>query len=222
LQQWLHLQKMLSLLRMYPLGFGGAVLAAALRLVPHPPNFTPTGTLCLYAAARLPSKLAAVITALALVISDVVIGIMQMQAPWNTQHKFYGFGLFTLFAYVSYAICGLVAHKTLKHSESTLKQVSVAAVCSTIFFIITNFGSWLELGIYPMNTEGLIAAYAAGLPFYGWHVLGDVFLSTIWFSVHKLLTRLERFSGEKVISDDSYGETLSLIRDAPINADNSA
>jgi hypothetical protein len=147
-----------------------------------------------------------------------MIGVIDMAAPWNTQHQFQGFGWFTLFAYSCYLYYGYAAHRLLRRSNNTLKQVAVAVSGSTVFFIVTNFGSWLTLGIYPMSAQGLIECYVAALPFYGWQVFADVLFSTVWFSAHKGLTKLDRFASEKVICEVSHapGEEASLLRGEPV------
>jgi hypothetical protein len=50
-----------------------------------------------------------------------------------------------------------------------------------VFFLVSNFSVWLESGMYPKSVAGLLACYAAGLPFLGNTVFGDLFYSAVMF-----------------------------------------
>ena len=57
------------------------LVAAALRLVPHPPNFTPIGAMALFSGAYLGRRALAFVAPLgALLLSDVVLGFYHGQA----------------------------------------------------------------------------------------------------------------------------------------------
>jgi hypothetical protein len=56
---------------------------------------------------------------------------------------------------------------------------------ATLFFLITNFGSWINNPIYPQNYMGLMASYAAGLPFFQNTLLGDLSYLAILFGITK-------------------------------------
>jgi len=43
--------------------------------------------------------------------------------------------------------------------------------------------------MYPQNGAGLVAAYAAGIPFFQWTVLGTLFYSALLFGGFALLRR---------------------------------
>ena len=51
------------------------VLAAALRLVPHPPNFTPIGAMALFSGAYIGRRALAFVAPLAaMLLSDAILG----------------------------------------------------------------------------------------------------------------------------------------------------
>jgi hypothetical protein len=64
----------------------------------------------------------------------------------------------------------------------------MASVASAmIFFLITNFSSWLAMSLYPKNFMGLIECYIAGLAFFrdtssGFSFFLNDFLGTTFFS----------------------------------------
>ena len=149
------------------------VVAAALRLVPHPPNFTPIGAMALFGAAHLGRKpLAFAAPLAALLLSDVVLG-------------FYS-GMWV--QYVAVALIVLLGWAMLK--QVTPLRVGVAALTSSIlFFVVTNFGTWLLSGMYPLNAAGLVACYVAAIPFFQNTLAGDLFYSALLFGGFALLER---------------------------------
>jgi hypothetical protein len=55
-----------------------------------------------------------------------------------------------------------------------LPIVGGALASSLVFFLATNFAHWCLGNDYPHSAAGLLACYAAGLPFYRWMPVGDV------------------------------------------------
>ena len=130
------------------------IVAVLSRLVPHPPNFTPITAIALFSIINFKNKyLALSVPLICLFVSDLILGI----------------SLINLFVYFSFILISLVGH--------LLKKISLKSVLysSLIFFIVSNFGVWI-IG-YPNTFDGLIACYAAALPFFGWTVAGDLFYS---------------------------------------------
>jgi hypothetical protein len=78
---------------------------------------------------------------------------------------------------------------------------------------------------YPRSFAGLMACYGAGLPFYGWQILGDLIYSTVWFSVHKYFsTKFAKFAVEKVGPKSVFEASIQeqeeahLLTSSPISA----
>ena len=150
------------------------VVAAALRLAPHPPNFTPIGAMALFAAAQLgrrPLAFAAPIGAL--LLSDLVLG-------------FYS-GM--LVQYLAVALIVLLGWALLRR-VSALRVGAAAVASSVLFFVVTNFGVWVQGGMYPLTMAGLAACYAAAIPFFQNTLAGDMFFSGLLFGGFALLERL--------------------------------
>ena len=147
--------------------------AAALRLVPHPPNFAPIGAMALFSGAQLGKRPLAFAAPLgAMVLSDAVIGF----------HS----GL--PFVYAS--VAGVVLLGWLALSRvSVLRLAGVAVASSVLFFVVTNFGTWLLSGMYPMTAAGLAACYVAAIPFFQNTVAGDLFYAGVLFGGFGLLER---------------------------------
>ena len=147
--------------------------AAALRLVPHPPNFAPIGAMALFSGAQLGRRALAFAAPLgAMVLSDAVIGF-HSGVP---------------FVYASVALIVLLGWLAL--SRVTLLRLAGAAIVSSIlFFLLTTFGTWLLSGMYPLTATGLSACYVAAIPFFQNTVAGDIFYTGVLFGGFALLER---------------------------------
>ena len=61
-------------------------------------------------------------------------------------------------------------------------NVAVAALIGAVaFYLITNFGVWATGLTYPKTGAGLLACYAAGIPFFGYTLLGNLLYSAVLF-----------------------------------------
>jgi len=148
--------------------------AAALRLVPHPPNFTPIGAMALFSGAYVGRRALAFVAPLAaLLLSDLVLGFHSGMP----------------FVYASVAAIAALGFIAL--SRVTLLRLAGAAVASSVlFFAVTNFGTWLLSGMYPMSASGLAACYVAAIPFFQNTLAGDLFYTGLLFGGFALLERV--------------------------------
>jgi len=58
-----------------------------------------------------------------------------------------------------------------------------------LFFVMSNFGTWLMMDMYPKSAAGLVACYAAAIPFFQNTVAGDLFFAGLLFGGFALLER---------------------------------
>lgn len=148
--------------------------AAALRLVPHLPNFTPISAMALlggsFFAVGSRSQwvrnllMATALPLCALVLSDAVLG-------FSTQ---------TVSVYVSFALVALLGFWKLE--KRTAGTVGLAAVSgSVLFFVVTNFAVWAEGVLYSRDFNGLIDCYLMALPFLRSALAGDLFYAAVLF-----------------------------------------
>jgi type IV secretory pathway VirB2 component (pilin) len=141
------------------------VAAAALRLVPHPPNFTPIGAMALFSGAYLGRRWLAFAAPLAaLVLSDAILGFYP--GMWVQ--------------YVAVALIVLLGICALQR-RSALRIAGAAVASSILFFLVTNFGTWALSGMYPATAAGLAACYVAAIPFFQNTLAGDLFYATLLF-----------------------------------------
>lgn len=152
------------------------IIAAALRIAPHPWNFTPVGAMALFSGAIVKDRrLAFAFPLLALLAGDLFVG-------------FYKLGVMLL-VYVSFSASVLIG-RFLQGRRTVLRISAGTLLGSAQFFLITNFAAWWFLNSYPKTARGLAACYAAGLPLF-WNTLaGDAFYAALFFGVFALAERL--------------------------------
>jgi hypothetical protein len=151
------------------------LVAATLRLVPHPPNFTPIGAMALFSGAYLGRKgvIAFAAPLGALLLSDLVLGFYR--------------GMPTV--YFSVALVVIIGWLSLQR-VSPLRIGAAAIASSVLFFVVTNFGMWLSSGFYPRTLAGLQACYIAAIPFFQNTIAGDLFYAALLFGGWKVAETL--------------------------------
>src|SRR6267142_2223550 len=150
------------------------VLAAALRIAPHPWNFTPVGAMALFSGAVLKDRrLAFLFPLVALFVGDVFIGLYKI-IP---------------IIYASFLVS--VAIGLWLRDRRTIARITLATLLGAIqFFLVTNFVVWQFLKGFPHTASGLAACYIAGIPFF-WNTLaGDAVYATLLFGGFALAERL--------------------------------
>lgn len=152
------------------LAVAAGAVSALLRVVPHPANFTSVGALGLFSGARLRSWQAFGIPLGVMVVSDLALWCLTGFDPlYSLAHVSRWYVYASLLVYV--LIGRLIAHKT-----SALWIVGASLLGSLQFFLVTNFFEWLlqpmhwqqipEPYRYSRDLGGLLACYAAALPFF--------------------------------------------------------
>lgn len=180
----------------------GLTFAAALaRLLPHPPNFTPVGGMSLYGGAKLSGWRAFAMPLALMAITDVLLYYVNGYAAA-------GFGMFrfnTPFIYGAFLINVLIG-RTLLKKLSLARLGGATLLCSTQFFLITNFAVWLApdsgLGMvmYPHTLAGLLTCYAAALPFFGATLAGDALYTGALFGLHAMAERTRSAKAAEAIA----------------------
>jgi hypothetical protein len=149
------------------------LVAAVLRLVPHPPNFTPVGAMALFSGAYLGRRALAFAAPLgALLLSDLILG-------------FYSGMIVQYFAVALVVLLGIAALQR----PSALRIGAAAFASSVLFFVITNIGVWALSGMYPHTVLGLQGCFVAAIPFFQNTVAGDLFYAALLFGGFALLER---------------------------------
>ncbi|MDP2671689.1 MAG: hypothetical protein Q8P13_04515 [bacterium] len=151
------------------------VLAASLRILPHPANFAPIGAMALFGGVYLDRRLALVLPLSAMIVSDIFIG-------------FDGFDS-RLVIYGSFLLIGAIGF-WLRNHKSAVNVLGASLLSSVLFFLITNFGVLYTESLYPKTLEGLFQSYLMGIPFFRNTVLGDLFYTGAFFGGFELVKSL--------------------------------
>jgi hypothetical protein len=159
------------------------IAGAFFRFIPHWPNFTPISAMALFGGAYLGRKrLAFLIPFAAMFLSDLFLGLHKDM--WAV---YIAFGLTVYF--------GSLLRKNIKFTSILMASV----ISSVLFFLLTNFASWLSSPFYPQTFTGLLQSYIAGLAFinngtFGIsfflnEVTGALFYNGIFFGAYALAKR---------------------------------
>lgn len=155
---------------------GVILIGAALRLVPHPPNFSPVAAMALFGGAYISRKsLALALPLAAMVLSDWILGFHDQVAV----------------VYVSLAVVTLLGF-WLRSNRNVSRLALATASSSVLFFLITNFSVWLQGTLYERTLSGLMACYVAALPFLQNSLAGDFFYVTAFFGAWALVVKYSK------------------------------
>jgi hypothetical protein len=104
--------------------------------------------------------------------------------------SFYGYA-FSADLLVTWAwYAGMVLLGGWLAQKTTALRVGAASLAGSIsFFLISNFAVWAVWTMYPKNLGGLMACYAAGLPFFRNAVVSDLFFAAVFFGAGYLVSQ---------------------------------
>ncbi len=140
-------------------------------------NFAPLAAIALCGAIYFPRKYKFTVPFVALLVSDLVLDF------------YYGASLadpLILCRYVAFALVGLLGLAISR--RASLKTIFPASLAgATIFYVVTNFFSWLTDPGYVKNFAGLMQSLTVGLPQYGatptWMFFRNSLLSDLFFTL---------------------------------------
>jgi hypothetical protein len=149
------------------------VLAAAVRIAPHPVNSTPIGAMALFAGAMFRDRRVALLFPLAaLFAGDLFVGFHRLMPV----------------VYASFLLNVLIG--TWLASRRSVPRIGGAVLLGSLqFFLITNLAVWQFLGTFPHTFAGLGACYLAGLPLFGNTLGGDALYAALFFGFFALAER---------------------------------
>lgn len=151
-------------------------LCAAMRLVPHPPNFTPVASAALFAGYFFNRRLVAcAVPLLAVLVSDAVLG---------------GYSRSVMIAvYAAHAFPVLLG-MSFANRMTPLRIGGSAVVAAVVFYLGTNLAVWSNGILFERTAAGLLACYTAALPFFQHTLLGNLFWSAAIFGTYAVANRL--------------------------------
>lgn len=173
--------------------------AAAMRLLPHWPNFTPIGAMALFGGAYFASRRAALVVPLAaMFLSDVALTASPGFASARSLLDFfsdaasntrYGWTSFKWVLPVYGCFIATVGIGLLLRRRRLLAAPAAALAASTLFFLVTNCALLSGEAGSATDLAGIANGYIAGLPFFQNTVLGDLFYTAVLFGAFELAQR---------------------------------
>lgn len=162
------------------LALGLAAAGIILRLLPHTDNFAPIGAIALFAGAVLGLRYALWLPAGIMVVSDLIIGL-------------HSGILFTWGGFLLVALFGTM----LRGTRNRLRVPLGAMGSALIFFLVSNFGVWLEGRLYPPTWQGLADSYIMALPFLRTSFVADLCFAALLFGLYALA--VPKFQGNLLV-----------------------
>lgn len=158
-------------------------LAAASRVVFSEANFynfAPVGALGLFAGAVIKDKrYAFLFPLLAMFSADLYFQL------FTSTPGFYDISQF--FTYAGMAAATVLGFRMGKTAPVKVFGLTLAA--STVFFLVSNFGVWLQ-GWYGSGLQALVQTYVMAIPFYKNTLIGDLAGSIILFGSYSLIQKM--------------------------------
>lgn len=138
------------------------------------PNLEIVTAVTVLAAVAINWRAAIIVPVISMMISDIIIG--------NSSIFMFTWGSFALIG------CGSILLKKLnnKPKSQIISSIGFATVSSFFFFVITNFGVWIQ-GWYPATFTGLINSYTMAIPFYRTMLIGNLILVPVVVSIWQLV-----------------------------------
>jgi uncharacterized protein DUF6580 len=139
--------------------------AAALRVLPHPLNFTPIGAMAIFAGSLLRNRWIAFLLPLAaLFAGDLFVGLYKLM----------------FIVYASFALSVAIGRWVAQ--ARTLAHIGGAVFLGALqFFVVTNFAMWALSDFYRKTSAGLTACFVNAIPYF-WNTLaGDALYAAILF-----------------------------------------
>ncbi len=132
-------------------------VAVLSRLIPHGWNFTAMGAVAVASGLLFRNRvLPMIVVLLSLLISDTVIGFHNVM----------------LAVYLGYVLMTFAKTKSV---------MAYSLIGSIIFFIVSNFGVWMEGQLYPATFSGLMLCYQMALPFFRNELISTMLIAPILF-----------------------------------------
>ena len=146
------------------------ILAAVVRILPHPWNFTPIGAMAIFSGAMFRDRRVAFLFPLvALFVGDLFVGLHRLIPV----------------VYASFLLSVFIG-TWLANRRGILRIGGAVFLGSLQFFLVTNFAIWKVFDTYPHTPAGLAACYIAGLPLFGNTLAGDALYATLFFGTFAL------------------------------------
>jgi hypothetical protein len=155
-------------------------LIVAARLLPHAPNFTPVAAVGLFAGVYFRKAWAPLLPMAGLLISDLFIGGYGVRGMVVVYSSF----VLTFFIGKIIARGGLFKERG-QLGKKSVRILGGSVAGAVLFFLITNNVFLYTPALYAHDFSGMMASYVAGIPFFRFQIMGDLFYSGVLFGAYE-------------------------------------
>ena len=140
------------------------------RIIPHPPNFTPilAGIIFLPFIKR-DIKFSVFVPLGAMLISDFIIGMHSLM----------------LWTYGPIIILSLLSYYFTNAKASRIASLAIAS--PAVFYLISNFGVWINSPMYTKDLSGLALCYINAIPFYANSATACILFCSAFFLIKSFI-----------------------------------
>jgi len=154
------------------------------RFLPHPPNVTAVAAASLFAGAILNSRIFAVMLPMVIMyLSDFTINNTLMRGYFPNHEGLVLWMPYMTWVYVGFALTALIGFYFLKNRNNA-KLAGGAILATLVFFLVSNYGMFIEPGRYPQTLSGAALCYAAALPFLLNSLIGNLIFTFAIFGIY--------------------------------------
>ena len=169
------------------------LIAVLTRVLPHAGwmNFTAVGAALLYFGARRPWR-EMIAPVAVLMATDYYLTVYAYHYAFRWE------AYVTTWAWYAAAIAlGWI----LLHAKTSVLRVGAGVVLGpTSFFVVSNYAVWAGSAMYPRTLGGLVACYAAGIPFYRNDLLSTAIVLGAVFGVPALARRMKLARAQEALA----------------------
>jgi hypothetical protein len=173
-------------------------LIVAARLLPHPANFTPVAEVGLFAGVYLNKRWSPFLPLLGLLLSDIFIG------GYGVRGMVVVYGSFALTFLIGKIMArGGAFKENGRFGAKSARILGGSLAGAVLFFLITNNVFLYTPALYSHDFAGMMSSYVAGLPFFSWQILGDLFYCGVLFGTCEFVKVLAAKPEPKLVYSNS-------------------
>ncbi len=172
---------------------GLVALATSWRIINHAymlaPNLEIVTAVSVIAAITIGWRGAVIVPVVTMAVSDAILGTSPI----------------ILFTWSCFALIGasaVILKRLNGHSgRQLIGAAGFAVASSTLFFVVTNFGVWLQgFGFYyPSTLAGLGESYMMGIPFYRTMLIGNLIIVPATVGIWQLIRAYQSTSSKQSV-----------------------
>lgn len=170
------------------------LVAGLTRVLPHAGwwNFTAVSGALLYFGAKRPLR-EMIVPLVALIATDYWLTVF----AYHYAFAWAAYGV----TWAWYAGAMLLGQGLLQKRTTFLRVGAGAVLAPTSFFLLSNFAVWPGSDMYPHTLSGLVACYAAGVPFYRNDLASTAVVCAAAFGLPVLLRRMNALQAREALAD---------------------